>query len=195
MFDDLFIKSVKDNIKVLPNKKFTERHSDKFQPREEREVRVYSEQVLKSKKNHSLKFTNFLPKKATTEVIIRLYDLRKNPNIVRELDMEPVTFSDKRIEKIIRLFIDDFEQEDLEDEQVAKVTMKDTLGKTSPVRVYFIFNHKLRVYEIILIDLYHLVIPSKHPNKKGKLMSKERVLEKNYRTNEYNNVCISKYLI
>jgi hypothetical protein len=194
MLDDLFTKSLKPQNDLLERKKrsFSERHQDKFKPEKKKEVKFYNEQTIKSVHNKDLKFTNFFSGKTKCNVLQRLYELSKDLSVIRSLSPTTVNFNRKRIAQIIKLYIDDFDPKDLEEDKVMKVTLEDSLGQQDGVRLYFLLNKTFDAYEIILIDLFHLVIPSKH-RKKGRMIDRESMLNITYNQNKNNNKCISCY--
>lgn len=168
---------------------FNERNSNKFKPAKEKEVRIYNENVIKSKRDKTLKFTNFYSDNTDGSIINRMEDLGNNLDILRELNIEnEVNFNNDRIKNIIKLFIDDFEIDDLGEDEVKKITLVDAFGMSGTVRVYFILSKNFESYEIIAIDLFHLLIPSSHRGK-----NKHQVLQDNYSKNRNNDKCISNY--
>lgn len=168
---------------------FNERNSSKFKPAKEKEVRIYSENVIKSKSDESLKFTNFYSDNTDGSIIGRIEELGTNLDILREQNIDTeVNFNNSRIKNIIKLFIDDFVVDDLGEDEVKKVTLVDAFGMSGTVRVYFILSKSFESYEVIAIDLFHLLIPSSYRGK-----SKNEVLLRNFRRHKNNNKCISDY--
>lgn len=89
-------------------------------------------------------------------------------------------------------YIGDFEYSRLKDDSIRKISIKDRLGMSETVRVYFMLTNSFDAYEIIMIDPHHLVIPSKKAVK-GKKQKKNRLTQLNqtYSYNKNNDVCIS----
>lgn len=124
----------------------------------------------------------------------RLDALSSDLNIIKECDLEDtINFNDDRIAEIIKLFITDFDVNDLETDEVGKVSLKDSFGKNTGVRVYFIVDSLKLEYKVILIDIFHLVIPSQHTTKKGRKIDREKKLNTTFNENRSNNKCISDF--
>src|SRR5690625_3363308 len=102
----MFLNSLKPKIELPSRIDFNERHDEKFKPKTEKEVRLYHKEVIKSKVNDKLKFTNFYSDVTGPEIINRVNDFRENLNVIKECAIEdPVNFNEDRISDIIRLFI------------------------------------------------------------------------------------------
>lgn len=191
----MFLKSLKPKIN------FAEKRSNSFKssgvnlkPTEEKKVVVYNESVIQSKLNERYKFTNYYSDRTDAEIMNRLDALSSDLNIIKECDLEDtINFNDDRIAEIIKLFITDFDVNDLEADEVGKVSLKDSFGKNTGVRVYFIVDSLKLEYKVILIDIFHLVIPSQHTTKKGRKMDREKMLNTTFNENRSNNKCISDF--
>lgn len=197
LFDsgNLFSKSLKTKIDLSDRKKrsFSERHREKFKPKKEKEVKLFSEDIIKSVNNKSLKFTNHYSSLTSFEILKRVEDLSDDLTVIRTLPMTTVEFNDDRITKIIQLYIEDFAPKELNEDVVMKVSLVDSFGLQDGVRIYFIMNETFDAYEIILIDLYHLVIPSNHTTRNKKRITKKEMLNRTYEKNINNEKCISDY--
>lgn len=195
MFDNLFSKSLKTKIDLSDRRKrgFSERHQVKFKPHENKDVKFYNGQTIKSMYDKELKFTNYYSNKTKSEVLQRVEELSEDLSIVRNFSPNTIDFNKKRIERIIKLYINDFDSSDLEEDKVMKVTLGDSLGQQDGVRLYFLLNTKLDAYEILLIDLFHLVIPSDLKDRKGKIIKQDKVLNSTFSDNQNNQICISDY--
>lgn len=166
---------------------FNERNNPKFKPSKEKEVRIYSPNVIKSQKSDKLKFTNFYASHTDGAIINRLSELSSDLDVIKSGNIEmDVYFNDNRIESIIKLFIVDFDIDNLGQDKVRKVTLIDPFGMKGQVRVYFIISNDFNSYEIIAIDLFHLLIPSSHNGK-----SSEQMLNSTYESNKNNNKCLT----
>lgn len=86
-------------------------------------------------------------------------------------------------------YIGDFEYSRLKDDSIRKISIKDRLGMSETVRVYFMLTISFDAYEIIMIDPHHLVIPSIKAVK-GKKKNRITQLNQTYSYNENNDVCI-----
>lgn len=189
----MFLKSLKPKIN------FAEKRSNSFKssgvnlkPTKEKKVVVYNENVIQSKLNERYKFTNYYSDRTDAEIMNRLDALSSDLNIIKECDLEDtINFNDDRIAEIIKLFITDFDVNDLEADEVGKVSLKDSFGKNTGVRVYFIVDSLKLEYKVILIDIFHLVIPSQHTTKKGRKIDREKMLNTTFNENRSNNKCIS----
>lgn len=200
--NDLFLKSVKTprkpDLDVLKNRNFLNYTSENFKPKKEKEVRWFNSKSIESISIPDIQFTNFLSHEKNSEVIERINFfisdidyLKGNYNGSNVID-----FNDNRnklrLQKIMESYIGDFEYSKLKDDSIRKISIKDRLGMSETVRVYFMLTNSFDAYEIIMIDPHHLVIPSKK-DVKGKKQKKNRLTQLNqtYSYNENNNVCIS----
>lgn len=166
---------------------FNERNNPKFKPAKEKDVRIFNPNVIQSQKSDKLKFTNFFSDHTDGSIINRIYELSNDLDILKSGNIEmEVNFNNDRIVNIIKLFISDFDVESLGEDKVRKVTLVDPFGMKGQVRVYFIISNDFNSYEIIAIDLFHLLIPSKHGGK-----SSDRMLNLTYESNKNNNRCLT----
>lgn len=193
MYEDMFSKSLKPIIKFTSkNKLFTERN--KFEPHHKSTVDIYNQEVIKSKINNELKFTNFYSYGTDVSIKNRLEDLSCDLSIIKERDFDTnVNFNNNRIADIIKLSIPDFDVKDVEKGEVRKVSLTDSFGCKTGVRVYFLLDPVSSTYQIIVIDLFHLVIPSQHKDKKGNRKGKEKMLNETFNKNKNNKECISNF--
>ena|SRR5690625_2949794 len=194
MYDDLFLKSLDKNKKKYDltdriKRTFKERNREKFQPKKDREVNFFNPEVVKSKIDKKLKFTNFYSNTTHFAVKERINELSEDLSIIRDCIPEEVNLNDRIID-IIKLFIPDFEVQLIEDDQIMKVRLENQLGQQDGVRIYYLLNEKFDAYEIIIIDLFHLVIPSRL-KVRNKILSKGQAMNKVFQENVQNDICIS----
>lgn len=198
MFNDLFMKSIKPeiNIKDRISRDFSERNLQSFLPKNPKEVQLYNDRAVHSIFNEELKFTNYISSHISSDIQIRITELSENLNIIRNFDLDPVNFNNSRITDIIALCVEGFNPEELEDDSIMKVSLKDSFGENNGVRVYLIINNHLDLIEILLIDPFHLLIPSKHRVKRGrsrgKFYTSQEMLEKNFRENRNNDISLAQ---
>lgn len=195
MLDKLFLKSLpKIDGSDRINRSFSERHQERFKPKEEKKVTLYNDEAVISKFDQSLKFTNYLSVKMESSISMRLEELGQDLSLVKETgSFEPINFSKERITNIINLYLIDFNPGELEEDKVMKVSLRDSFGKKEGVRVYFILNNSLDVYEIILIDVFHLLIPSRHRDKKGRVFDADKMMNVTFEEHRNNKECISDF--
>jgi hypothetical protein len=110
---------------------------------------------------------------------------------VNSVDLNEVVMNN-RVLSCLSLY-DDF----VTDETLyVKQNLKSISGSATPIRLYFKFD-KISVHEdevgyslsLVLIDLFHLVIPSDHNG-----LSAEKMLKKTFHDNVNNMECISDYI-
>lgn len=190
--DNLFLKSLKGkgkfNPKFLPNRKFSQSNDDRFKPTQPKEVRFFNREVTKSKRCEKLKFTNFLSNSPGTEVY-RLESLVYDVSVLNNMRTSSVRFNNKRITDILNLNLIDFNPRALNDDSIVKVDLRNEFNQQDGVRIYVYMDTKNGAYDIIMIDLFHLVIPSKHKKK-----NKHTVLNETYKINQHNKQCISSFI-
>lgn len=154
-------------------------------------IEFYDEYIKKSKKLSDWKFTNFLHRINTpSRMTQRIYDLVQNPTIVDNSHISPVDINEK-ILNCIRAYVPHVTEESL----IIKSDLRDSFGDQVGVRVFLVFEFpdndpdaKVE-FKIVLIDPFHLVIPSKHEGK-----TKEEMESLIYAENEGNSLCISDWL-
>jgi hypothetical protein len=147
----------------------------------------------KSKQDHSLCFTNFISDRTDYVTLARLEELFKDLSSIQSHQLNSVNMKE-RIENILSLY--HFQNsEDLVESKVMKADLKGSLSNQDGVRAYFTFDHEvvegewIAKTQVIMIDLFHLVIPSKH---KGK--TADRSMRDTYHTNMNNKTCMSAFL-
>lgn len=195
MFDGLFTKSLKPKIYVTDRiaRKFSERNAEKFIPDDPKKVKPYNDIIFESMYEKELMFTNFICDKIPSNIKIRLTELGEDLNIIRDYDLEPVTFNDDRIANIFSLYIAGFNTDELTKDEIMKVSLNNAFGERKGVRVYLRMN--MEVIELLLIDPFHLVIPSRYQIKKRKKMKSytaEEMKKRTFLENQNNSVCISE---
>ena len=150
------------------------------------EIQFFSEEVKTSKHNEDIKFTNFL-NRATPEITKQLVrSVMQNPYIVAGRP-DNVRITDK-VKNCISLYATDIDDDPL----VWKSDIRDASDQQKAVRVYTMFylpdndpNAK-PLFNIVIIDPFHLVIPSEY---KG--MTKVEMEHQVYNENRSNSICIS----
>ncbi|WP_449292927.1 hypothetical protein [Paenibacillus kyungheensis] len=156
----------------------------------EANIIFYNDDVKRSQKLDEYKFTNFLSFKTCSGQKLRILDLIKNPSIVDSHNVTEVNLNAK-VKSCLGLYVKVLS----EDALIFKSAISNDFGDQLGVRVYTMFElpnndpEMQSVFKIILIDPFHLVIPSKH-----KEDSKEVMEEKTYRLNYDNNICMSEWL-
>lgn len=200
--DALFTKSLSSNANTIINIDFFKLakknfNSTSFTDKTKEptvQFELLSEDSKTSKNEPSLHFTNFIGKKTDQNNIANVIKLFDDLTSLQSKQLTAVNLMD-RVTKIFELYNYQEPNEQLET-NVAKADLKDGLGNQQGVRIYFTFEHEVKEKEwlihtkIILIDLYHLVIPSRH----GKLTA-DKAKTINYDINRHNNECLSNQLL
>lgn len=192
MLDNMFLKSIKGESKFVPevfhDRKFSQSNDDRFKPAEPKEVRFFNREVTRSKQSEKLKFTNFLSSSPGNE-FYRLESLVNDVSVLNNMKTDTVNFNNKRITDILNLNLFDFNPRALNDDSIVKVDLRNEFNQQDGVRIYVYMDTNSGAYDIIMVDLFHLVIPSKHKKK-----DKHTVLNETYRKNERNDQCISSVI-
>lgn len=153
-------------------------------------IQLLSHDVRKSKKLHEYSFTNFLHNSTDQEVKSCVFDIIDNPSIIDTPNASEVTINEK-INECLKLYINPIPVGAL----IIKSNLVDALGVNRPVRVYSIMEFKTdngsfkAESRIVLIDPFHLVIPSQHKGKPKDVVEREV-----YAANQNNQLCINDYV-
>jgi hypothetical protein len=147
----------------------------------------------KSKIDRPLHFTNFISTRTNHNILFRLEEIFRDLRVLQSKEITSVDLRD-RIIQILNLY--NFQPSgDQVETDVVKVDVKGVLGVQDGVRVFLTFDHQMVEDEyiifskIILVDLYHLVIPSHFQGR-----TPERAKVHSFNQNLGNNICISNYL-
>lgn len=151
----------------------------------------YNEKVKRSQNLNEYKFTNYISKNISPDIKLRIQELASDLTIVQN-DVEPVRRNDK-IDKCLGLYID-LSQET--DPYLFKSRLRTSVGVLTPVRVFTKADLVRRddgknkaLFRIVLIDPFHLVIPSEHDG-----MTKEQMEDRVFKQNMNNKDCMSDLL-
>ncbi|MNW48901.1 hypothetical protein D3C74_262910 [compost metagenome] len=154
------------------------------------EISFFSNDVKKSKNLTENKFTNFLSN--STEQLIKtcIYDIFDNPNIIDTPNADAVRFTDPKILNCLKLYHATVSEECL----IIKSNLIDEVGLPKPVRVFSIVEMQhtpepKATSKILLIDPFHLVIPSEHGGQ-----AKRVVEEQTFLKNKDNRICMNNYV-
>lgn len=196
MFDDLFLSSVKQpdyiDVSDVKERKFTDYLKKNLLPSEEKEIRFFNDKSLLSDESKSDKFTNFISDKTDSLIIERLATFLSDVSMLADLPASEVSFNQhnsSRVLNIIKMYIPDLDIDALEEDSIMKAPIISNLNTNENVRVYFMMDPRVKAYEIILFDPYHLVIPSKFKKKNAKQM-----MEETYTKHKGNQICISSIM-
>lgn len=153
---------------------------------------LFSDESQKSKNYPSQHFTNYIGKLTDQTNVNRVLELFKDLSSLQRKELTTVRL-DPRIISILKLY--NYEEiDDIVETNVVKADIKDSLSNQNGIRVFLTFEHKENNGEwiihtkVILVDLYHLVIPSKF---KG--MSAIKAKEHIYNLHRNNKQCLSEY--
>lgn len=181
------------DVSQVTKRNFSNYLQEQFKPKKEKEIRFFNEQSITSKESKQDKFTNFLYEDTDILILERIMSFLSDITMLKDLNSTTVSFKNdekaERISNIIKLYISDFEISSKDEDRIRKAPIVSRLNTNENVRVYFMINDNFDTYEIILIDPFHLVIPSDYKKKKAK-----QVLNETYNANQYNGECISSLM-
>jgi hypothetical protein len=151
----------------------------------------HSELVKKSINSKEYKFTNFLSNKTNHSITSRIQELAEDPSILNNDSVMTVNMNEK-IKSCINLYC----EIDSDDNPIIyKSELRDIFGTRNSLRIFcmidivMVENSPKAINKIVLIDPFHLVIPSQHNG-----MTKEKAEAYVYRENSGNTLCLSKYI-
>jgi hypothetical protein len=151
-------------------------------------IEFYSREVKSSKRIPEHKFTNFIRRDTKSDIKVRIQDLVSDPLLIAD-KVNQVNVSNEKIRSCINLYCD-INADD--EELIFKSDIQGLLQLQDGVRVYsklelsFENDEPNATYQIILIDPFHLVIPSELNGK-----PKDQVETEVYNVNAGNGICIS----
>lgn len=162
-----------------------------LEPSKSRAISLVGEEILKSKKNHLLEFTNFLNKSTETACYNTLYKVVKDlnlgyvKNLIYEMDEGfQSEFIPKKLENrilnILRLYPENSDIMDLS--SVSKLKVESYNQQKVAFRIFV--NITPTHFQIILLDPLHFVMPSSRQYTKGGF----------YSDHKSNNICMSKII-
>lgn len=164
-------------------KKF-QREVEKIKP----DIDFLNADVKKSMQLPEHLFTNFLSHKTDQDIKTGVFEVINNPSVADSKKVDKVRMNKKIIE-CIRLYYEDLD----EDSILFKSNLFDAIGSSKPVRIFTIpeFDPSIpkATYKIVLIDPFHLVIPSEYRDK-----SKLEMESDTYRKNSDNQLCMFEYV-
>ncbi|MBD8839504.1 hypothetical protein IFU39_16960 [Paenibacillus sp. CFBP 13594] len=177
---------MKTEVSVFSKKK--KQQAMKVIEKMEASYEFYSDEVKKSKKLPDSYFTNFLHESTKQEVKGGVISVFTDHSIVDTLKGDYVRLNTKII-NCLRQYYPSL----TDNKEVFKSNLQDIAGNPRPVRIFSIADidlsqHKC-LFQIILIDPFHLVIPSDH----GGLNSRE-MEQQAFNSNSRNEVCMSTYV-
>lgn len=198
--DNLFSKSMVEKGKFhvdfmkLASKNFNHQSFSKTTKEPNVVFELLTEESKKSKNISNLHFTNFIGKPTNQNHLARVVDLFSDLSTLSNMELTTVHLF-PRVINILNLyhFVESLDQVE---SNVVKVDLKDILGNQIGVRIYCAFDHEvvdeqwLVFTKVILVDLYHLVIPSEYNG-----MNPKKAKEHNYKLNKDNKDCLSNYLV
>lgn len=179
-------KKMKTEISLFSAKKH--KQAMKVIDKMDAEFEFYSDEVKISKKLPQSYFTNFLHISTKEEIKSGIHSIFSDQSIVDTLKGDYVRLNSK-IQDCLKMYYPSLNDES----EVFKSNMQDVAGKPKPVRIFSIadidFSQHKATFKIILIDPFHLVIPSDF----GKMNSRE--MEKSvFANNVGNELCMSVYV-
>jgi hypothetical protein len=152
------------------------------------DIDFYSVDVMRSKASHDHQFTNFIKHSTDQAIKTGIFDILTNPGVIEssragEVEMKP------EILACLNLYVNPMPQGAI----VLKCNMTDSLGNPKSVRVFVLMilqSEPLKmIYRIILVDPFHLVIPSLHNG-----MTKDEMKRTMYNENRDNKICMYDYV-
>lgn len=154
----------------------------------DKEVVFYSEEVIFSKTNNKLKFTNYIADVKQQNKINAMHNFAKNYSLIKENtdDATNLEYNDRMI-SILSLYLK--EKTESISSVLVKSDIREGLGIQEGLRVYWYYDLTDEKIKIVCIDPQHLVLPSRH---KGKNKDEMMTVTFNQTINSKNH-CISKY--
>lgn len=200
--NNLFTKSVKEkkfarfsHLDIFANKKFEASGFEKSVKEIKSSINFLGKHVKESKKLDDDMFTNYLSPKTHHSITTRIHDLFMDPTIINNIRVGEIDVINEKIKKCVGLYFSINE----EDTIIFKSQLLDSLGNQTGVRVYAIADvniddeHPRAEYKIVLIDPFHLVIPSEHyDSKRGRLL-KSQMEKETYNNNMHNKISMHEY--
>ncbi|NIK12887.1 hypothetical protein [Alkalibacillus almallahensis] len=163
----------------------------KLEPSKKTEVKPFNEFSFKSKYNSDLEFTNFYREDTDQKLKKRINELSEDFSVTLKGETRGVEFDKDRIKEILELFVGEFHEDDLSEDEIVKVRLYDPFGYPTEIRVYLTLDTSdldNKVYYVLMVDLFHLVIPSSHNGKQSEVVKQET-----FEHNKDNNKCISEF--
>ena len=150
----------------------------------------YSEDVKRSKILPDYKFTNYVSANVSQDVKIRFQELASDPSIIQ--DRASGVDRNIKIDKCIALYVNLGNEDPL----IFKSTLHTSVGVPTTVRVFSKVDlvrqdsgKNKALFRIILIDPFHLVIPSQHKGIEKGIME-----DQVFNENRNNTICMSEWL-
>lgn len=151
---------------------------------------LHNENVKHSKRIDELQFTNYLSNTTESAKRDKIAELGYDLSYIDNDKGDQVRLND-RIKSCLALYIDQIEI----DENIFKIDLSSFYSGQTGVRIFVKCEVSRNdegqfkaAYKIIMIDPFHLVIPSQFNG-----FTKEYVMNKTFRENIGNNLCISTY--
>jgi hypothetical protein len=193
MLNNIFTKSIPKkkfedfvHLDIFAKKKFEANGFKEHVGKIQSNIDFLGNHIKKSTMSRDLMFTNYLSPRTPVEITARISELFDDPTIINNVRAGNVDLNEK-ILNCIKLYHDEID----ENEVVFKSQLADAFGNQSGVRVYAIVEvdkEELKaIYNIVLIDPFHLVIPSQHDGR-----SKEQMERETFNNNHQNRMCMSE---
>lgn len=152
-------------------------------------IEYYDESIKKSRKDEATLFTNYLSPSAKSSIKTTIYDIMSNPSLIDSPHGDVVRMTDK-VKQCIESYIGTIPQ----NSRIIKSNLIDAVGNPKEVRVFslmtFVDEPEFRaISKIVLIDPFHLVIPSEHNGKKKEVVEREA-----FQQNKENSLCMLDYV-
>lgn len=148
----------------------------------------FNQDVKKSRTLDIHMFTNYLSESTSQSIKTSVYDIFENPGIIDTPNADAVRFNHPKIEECLKLYIDIIPADCL----ILKSNLIDEIGVPKPIRVFSLMMldpvELKATYLIILIDPFHLVIPSEFEGR-----AKDVVEREIYEFNKNNQLCMNDY--
>ncbi|MFB4260538.1 hypothetical protein ACE106_15450 [Shouchella clausii] len=185
--ENLFLSSERDKFKTSVLK------TKSLQDMDDLDILFFDERVKASKKLERELFTNFLNNKTDRDVIAKIVHIFNDPFYLKNSSIDGISMTEK-----LHSCINEYVPINYEEAYIFKANVKGSLGDKSPLRVYLYLevtptakqeelNKRLG---IILLDPFHLAIPSRHKEGK-KHYTKEEMEKITYNRNKNNVKCMT----
>lgn len=151
-----------------------------------------NENASKSTQDKKLLFTNFVSQNGHSEEKAFLCDLNNHISSIPSKNFDKIYENDRFNDCLSLNSIVIANNEEI---HFYKLKISNSLNQTTPIRLIIMYtyekllNEYLPKFELVFIDLFHLVIPSDHQN-----ISKDIVVQNVFRSNQNNDVCMSNFI-
>lgn len=154
----------------------------------DKEVVFYNDEVIYSKTNNNLKYTNYISDTKQQNKMNAMHNFSKNYALIKENTDDATNLEyNERMISILSLYLK--ENTESISSMLVKSDVRGSLGIQEGLRVYWYYDLNEEKIKIVCIDPQHLVLPSKHNGK-----NKDEMIHDTFnQTVNSKKHCISEY--